>query len=115
MNISLFAGLLAVAAVAAVPGAASAQDALPTQGILAASAAPTPDLRKIPAQAEAPQSDPRFAAYCLRDTGSVIVTMQNRRAERIAKATGTAPKLRCTGMGIALRVNADGVPVPVQN
>lgn len=115
MNISSFAGLLAVATVAAVPVAASAQDAVPTQATVAASAAPAPEQSRIPAQAEAPRADPRFAAYCLHDTGSVIVTMQNRRAERIARATGTTPKLRCTGMGIALRVNADGVPVPVQN
>ncbi|TAK37952.1 MAG: hypothetical protein EPO30_08600 [Lysobacteraceae bacterium] len=77
----------------------------------------------LPAMAFAAQPEPagtmqmadaRFAPYCLRDTGSVIVAMQNRRAERHARATGTKPKLRCTATGVALKVNADGVPVPDQ-
>lgn len=114
MNNSLFAGLLAVATVAALPCAQAAEPA-PVDGAVVAAGAVAPSLTaRVPIETEAPKADPRFAAYCLHDTGSVIVAMQNRRAERIAKANGTAPKLRCTGMGVALRVNADGVPVPDQ-
>jgi hypothetical protein len=114
MNNSLFAGLLAVATVAALPIAQAAEPA-PVDGVVVATGEVAPSLAaRVPIEAAAPKADPRFAAYCLRDTGSVIVAMQNRRAERIAKANGTTPKLRCTGMGVALRVNADGVPVPDQ-
>ena len=80
----------------------------------AVAAAPQAGPLARPADEAAPMADPRFAPYCLKDTGSVIVAMQNRRAERIARANGTTPKLRCTATGIALKVNADGVPVPDQ-
>lgn len=114
MNTTLFAGLLAVATVAALPCARAAEPA-PVDGAVVATGAAAPSLTaRAPVEAEAPKADPRFAAYCLRDTGSVIVAMQNQRAERIARANGTTPKLRCTGLGVALRVNADGVPVPDQ-
>ena len=102
------AGLLATALLAASPLALAEGPAA------VAAAAPVQDTVTIPAEQAGQKADPRFAAYCLHDTGSVIVAMQNRRAERIARANGTAPKLRCTGMGVALKVNADGVPVPVQ-
>ena len=102
------AGLLATALLVASPLALAEGPAA------VAAAAPVQDTVTIPAEQAGQKADPRFAAYCLHDTGSVIVAMQNRRAERIARANGTAPKLRCTGMGVALKVNADGVPVPVQ-
>ena len=104
------AGLLATALLAASPLAFAGGPA----AVAAAAPVPVQATATIPAEQAAQKADPRFAAYCLHDTGSVIVAMQNRRAERIARANGTAPKLRCTGMGVALKVNADGVPVPVQ-
>lgn len=80
----------------------------------AMAAAPQANPMARPSDHSGPIADPRFAPYCLKDTGSVIVAMQNRRAERIARANGTTPKLRCTATGIALKVNSDGVPVPDQ-
>lgn len=112
MKTSISAGLATMLAVAASAPALATQPESFTAP--AAGVAPQASALAAPAQADAPRADPRFAPYCLKDTGSVIVAMQNRRAERVAKATGTAPKLRCTATGIALRVNADGVPVPDQ-
>jgi len=110
MRTKLPAGLaIAMALAVSAPAFAAQSDAVTT---VASAAAPQSNPLAAP-QAET-TADPRFAPYCLRDTGSVIVAMQNRRAERIAKANGTTPKLRCTATGIALRVNADGVPVPNQ-
>ena len=111
MNAKLSAGLMTAVLLAL---AAPVQAAQP-EGLGAASVAPPQvDPMAMPARPGAPMADPRFAPYCLKDTGSVIVAMQNRRAEREAKANGTKPQLRCTATGIALKVNADGVPVPDQ-
>ena len=114
MNARISAGLVAAVVLAvSVPALAGEPQALVATGAVAA-AAPQANPIAEPAASQVPMADPRFAPYCLKDTGSVIVAMQNRRAERQARANGTTPKLRCTATGIALRVNADGVPVPDQ-
>ena len=113
MKAMFSAGLAAAALVmsTAAPAAQPESAAVPATAMVAA---PQANPMPIPANGTVPMGDPRFAPYCLRDTGSVIVAMQNRRAERHARATGTTPKLRCTATGVALKVNPDGVPVPDQ-
>lgn len=118
---ALFSKALVTAAVLAVSAPAFAgqpetHSAPAATGAVAVAVAPQADTlaTAVPEVKDAPMADPRFAPYCLKYTGSVIVAAQNRRAERHARWTGTAPKLRCTATGVALKVNPDGVPVPDQ-
>jgi hypothetical protein len=108
--------VFASALLAVSTAALAAQPVTPVATLVAAApeAAPAPMPRSVPVEQQAPKADPRFAVYCLHHTGSPIIDMQNKRAERIARANGTKPQLRCTGMGVALRVNPDGELVPDQ-